>query len=266
MLKNCDDPKVKAAFNHRKERLGDSKQWNYVKELGGRERDLYFQELVGTISSNRQGLGFDTKGKLPNERDRLKQLIATISESDMQLTLYNKNVQGRFLTWENTMQLDLGWNSLIYSYNISPELLKFHLNAIHDTAHAPANMNLQKYSNTGKCPLCNWRNCNLKHILTGCRVALEGRRYNWRHDQVLRVICRTLSEDLNSKASRPKKKWLAFRSKDGKYKTPHKKWEGEIRALDQAEDWTLVHDEDENKKGFPQHITNTPRRPDVVVY
>ena len=83
MLKNCDGPKVKAVFNHRKERLGDSKQWNYVKELGGRERDLYFQELVGIISSNRQGLNFDTKGKLPNERDRLKQLIATISESDM---------------------------------------------------------------------------------------------------------------------------------------------------------------------------------------
>ena len=39
-----------------------------------------------------------------------------------------------------------------------------------------------------------------------------------------------------------------------------------IRALNQAEDWTLVHDEDENKKDFPQHITNTPRRPDVVVY
>ena len=40
------------------------------------------------------------------------------------------------------MQLDLGWNNLIYNYDISPELLKFHLNAIHDTAHAPANMKL----------------------------------------------------------------------------------------------------------------------------
>ena len=28
----------------------------------------------------------------------------------------------------------------------------------------------------------------------------------------------------------------------------------------------MVHDEDENKKGFPQHITNTPQRPDIVVY
>ena len=144
----------------------------------------------------------------------------------MLLTVYNKNVQGRFLTWENTMQLDLGWNNLIYNYDISPELLKFLLNAIHDTAHTPANMKLWKYSNTAKCPLCNWRNCNLKHILSGCRVALEGKRYNWRHDQVLRVICRTLSEGLNSKASRTKKNRLAFRSKYGRYKTPNKEWEG----------------------------------------
>ncbi|KAL5254062.1 hypothetical protein ACHWQZ_G013725 [Mnemiopsis leidyi] len=263
MLKNCDDEKVRASFEHRKERLGHSKQWNYVMELGERERDLYFQELVGTISSDRQGLGFNSRGKLPSERDRLKQLIASISESDMLLTLYNKSVQGRFLTWENTMQLDLGWNNLIYNFHISPELLKFHLNSIHDTAHTPANMKLWKYSNTAKCLLCGWKNCNLKHILTGCRVALEGKRYNWRHDQVLRVICSTLLERLKTTPQPKKKNWLVFKSKESSYKN---NWEREKRPLDLAKDWVLLHDEDETKKGFPQHITNTPLRPDIVVY
>ena len=267
MLKNCDDPKVKAAFDHRKERYSDSKRWNYVKELGERERDLYFQELVGVVTSDRQGLGFNSKGKLPCERDRLKQLIASISESEMLQTLYNKSVQGRFLTWENTMQLDLGWNNLIYNYHMSPELLKFHLNSIHDTAHTPANMKLWKYSSTAKCLLCGWKNCNLKHILTGCRVALDGKRYNWRHDQVLRVICRELLDQLKTKANpQRKKKWLVFKSKNSRYTTPQRNLEEDSSVFDQAEDWVLVHDEDEMKKGFPQHIVNTPQRPDIVVF
>ena len=36
------------------------------------------------------------------------------------------------------MQLDTGWNNLIYNYKMSPALLKFHLNAMHDVAHTPS--------------------------------------------------------------------------------------------------------------------------------
>ena len=167
---------------------------------------MYFQELVGVVTSDRKGLGFNSKGRLPCERDRLKQLIASISENEMLQTLYNKSVQGRFLTWENTMQLDLGWSNLIYNYHMTPELLKFHLNSIHDTTHTPANMKLRTYVSTAKCLLCGWKNCNLKHILTGRRVALEGKRYSWRHGQVLRVICRALLDKLKTKASPQRKK------------------------------------------------------------
>ncbi len=183
-------------------------------------------------------------------------------------TLYSKSVQGRFLTWENTMQLDLGWNNLLYSYHMSPELLKFHLNSLHDTAHTPANLKLWKYSNTAKCVLCGKNYCNLKHILTCCKIALDGKRYNWRHDQVLRVICKTLLEQLETKAKTPKRKksWLVFKSKDGKYKKPQEELEDDSSVFHKAADWMLVHDEDEEKKGFPQHIVNTPLRPDIVVY
>ena len=63
-----------------------------------------------------------------------------------------------------------------------------------------------------------------------------------------------------------KRKWLVFKSKDGRYDTPQKNLEDNDSVFNQAEDWVLVHDEDEVKKGFPQHIVNTPLRPDVVVY
>ena len=131
------------------------------------------------------------------------------------------------LNRKNTMQLDLGWNNLLYNFNLSPELLKFHLNAIHDTAHTPANLKLWKYSNTAKCTLCGSNFCNLKHILTGCQTALEGKCYNWRHDQVLRVICQVLLDQLQRKAKTQTKKkisWCLFKSEESKnrYKIPKK--------------------------------------------
>ena len=98
-----------------------------------RERDLYFRELAGVTVQGRIGLG--SKRSLASEKEKLKELVAHISEQDILLTLVDKGVQGQFLTWENTMQLDLGWNNLIYSYKMSPALLKFHLNATHDVAN-----------------------------------------------------------------------------------------------------------------------------------
>ena len=268
MLKNSEDTKVRAAYEHRENVHQHSKRWNYTGELTERERDLYFQELVGAVSHDRSGLGFNSR-KIMSERDKLKQSLATISEEELLLTLYDKSTQGKFLTWENTMQLDLGWNNLIYNYRMSPELLKFHLNSIHDVAHTPANMRLWKYSNTGNCNLCGWNNCNLKHILTCCNVALNGKRYNWRHDQVLRVICSTLTEQLksaNSKKTTSEKKWINFKSSTGKYQKPQQKLEAEADVFEGVKDWVIVCDEDERKKEFPQHISNTSQRPDIVVY
>ena len=43
-----------------------------MKERGERESDLYLQELVGVVASDRQGLGFNSKSRLPCDRDRLK--------------------------------------------------------------------------------------------------------------------------------------------------------------------------------------------------
>ena len=138
-LQKSNDAKVRELYQHRKGKEESSERWSYTKELTARERDLYFQELVGVVAKYRKGLG---ASKLMTEREKLKTAVASISEYDMLLTLVNKGVQGKFLTWKNTMQLDLGWNNLIYNYKFSPSLLKFYLNAIHDVAHTPANMKL----------------------------------------------------------------------------------------------------------------------------
>ena len=222
---------------------------------------------MGVIAKGRMGLGHSKSAATTKEK--LKELVAQISEQDLLLTLVDKGVQGRFLTWENTMQLDLGWNNLIYNYKMSPALLKFHLNAIHDVAHTPANMNLWNYAESGACPLCGWKNCNIKHILAVCNFSLNNKRFNWRHDNVLRVIAKALLDQLekfNNKDTKPgTKEWVNFKSSESSYRKPAFKIKKES-SFETAVDWKLMWDEESLPSQFPQHIFCTAERPDIVVW
>ena len=266
-LKTSGDPKLNEVYEHRRKKYEDSSRWNYTTELSARERDLYFRELVGIIAKGRMGLGH-SKGAATT-KDKLKEMVAQISEQDLLLTLVDKGVQGRFMTWENTMQLDLGWNNLIYNYKMSPALLKFHLNAMHDVAHTPANMSLWNYAESGACPLCGWKNCNIKHILAVCYFSLNNKRFNWRHDNVLRVIAKALLDQLekfNNKDTKPvTKEWVNFKSSESSYRKPAFKIKKES-SFETAVDWKLMWDEDSLPAQFPQHIFSTAERPDIVVW
>ena len=120
-LKNSKDFKVKEVYEHRAKKVETRRKQPvgvHQRAECKRERDLYFRKLVGVTVQGRMGLG--SKRSLASEKEKLKELVAHISEQDILLTLVDKGVQGQFLTWENTMQLDLGWNNLIYSYNDEP--------------------------------------------------------------------------------------------------------------------------------------------------
>lgn len=265
-MKTSDDAKVREVFNHRQERQENSSRWNYTTELTARERDLYFKELVGTISTGRMGLGCKPSR---SHKENLKDAVAAITEHELLLTLVDKGVQGRFLTWENTMQMDLGWSNLIYNYKMTPALLKFHINSVHDVANTPANMKLWNYADTGKCILCGWRTCNIKHILAVCHYSLNNKRFNWRHDNVLRVIAGALIDQLkmyNSLEDKVKDEaWLSFKSSSSTYRRPSYKIKRES-PFDNSRDWKLIWDEDKYPQEFPQNIYSTPERPDIVVW
>ena len=96
-----------------------------------RKRQLFFKELVGTTATGTQGLGSGAKREQPTERKQMSGMIREFDEQSMLVSLYDKASQGRFLTWENAMSLDTGWSNLLYK--LSPDLLKFHVNAINNT-------------------------------------------------------------------------------------------------------------------------------------
>ena len=76
----------------------------------------------------------------------------------------------------------------LQSCNSVPDaIMKFSLNALLDTL--PHRHNLSKWgkSQTSACPLCS-ENQLLIHVLNSCSVALQQRRFDQRHDAVLKII------------------------------------------------------------------------------
>ena len=140
---------------------------------------------------------------------------------------------------------------------------------MHDVAHTPANMSLWNYAESGACPLCGWKNCNIKHILAVCYFSLNNKRFNWRHDNVLRVIAKALLDQLekfNNKDTKPvTKEWVNFKSSESSYRKPAFKIKKES-SFETAVDWKLMWDEDSLPAQFPQHIFSTAERPDIVVW
>ena len=82
---------------------------------------------------------------------------------------------------------------------IPDEHLKFALNSAVDTLPHNANLQLWRKRDSSTCPLCG-ENQTLIHVLNTCRVALDGRRYNPRHDAILSLIASLLSTNTSSTA------------------------------------------------------------------
>ena len=80
------------------------------------------------------------------------------------------------------------------------ECLKFALNAAQYTL--PHNANLAIWRREGQCKLCSERQ-TLSHVLNHCKVALDLRRYNARHDVVLMLIADFVKSNVSRDAGGP---------------------------------------------------------------
>ena len=92
----------------------------------------------------------------------------------------------------------------------SPRLISFALGATFDTIASPVNKKRWGLCEKGTCDLCGKDWCDVKHVLSGCAVALAQGRYRYRHDAVLRQISHGLAQAINiinnSKGQKKKKK------------------------------------------------------------
>ena len=82
---------------------------------------------------------------------------------------------------------------------VCDEYLKFALNSAVDTLPHKANLYLWKKHNNSSCPLCGEKQ-TLIHVLNACKVALDERRYNPRHDAILSLIVIFLTSKISPTA------------------------------------------------------------------
>jgi hypothetical protein len=87
------------------------------------------------------------------------------------------------------------WSQAVQA--LPEDQLKFAINAAVDVLPHNANLHLWKKKNDPLCPLCH-ENQTLLHILNNCRVARDLRRYNLRHDLILKAIADVVSCNIPS--------------------------------------------------------------------
>ena len=108
-----------------------------------------------------------------------------------------------------------------------PEPLRFVLNA--SVESLPTNANLHKWGkcHSASCPLCKGYNQNLLHISNDCPTAMALRRYGTRHDAVICHLVTFIQHHLSPS-------------------------------------YIMTADVPDSTYSFPQHVTSTNLRPDVV--
>jgi len=119
------------------------------------------------------------------------------------------------------------------------------------------------------CKLCSHPKCSLFHILCNCPSSLYKKRYEWRHDSVLRTISIAVLNRINEQNSRQPQpnsvQSIRFIPEGSKPPTTRR-----IHAcsglISRANDWQCLVDYSGRPIIFPPSITATEQRPDIVIW
>jgi hypothetical protein len=125
--------------------------------------------------------------------------------------------------------------------------------------------------------LCDKKDCTLFHILVNCSFSLGSKRYNWRHDSVLRTIQHVVVARIQDQNKRkpeckdlPSIRFVAAAAADAKTSSSSRSSRYATRSrpsvLSHANDWQYLFDYDASPVLFPPSIYATDLRPDMVVW
>ena len=225
-------------------------------------------EAVGNVAQGRMGLEYagGEEGRpreMLGKRKELVNMVVAESEEEYLTRAVQMGVQGRWTAWKDLNQRVISWRSLVYG---DPRLYRFCIGATFDTLSSPANLKRWGLESSDKCCLCGVEQCTVRHVLSGCKVALSQGRYRYRHDCVLRVICHHLAGFINRKKvsrvdSGEDMRFVRAGVSSGKLRREREA----LGLLKVAEDWIFLADL-EKRLVFPVDIVVTSLRPDIVVY
>ena len=181
-------------------------------------------------------------------------------------------MQCRWATWrEDVIAMDMGWNRL---FEMGDSLVGFVVKAVYGTLMTPALVSNWLEEEDGKCKLCDDTPGTIKHILSGCRVALAQGRYRWRHDKVLKQISEQViyhcTKRVNKQsvggAEAPKViNFVPSGKRPPATDSNRVNKKDTFGILNGANDWIVLTDIGKQLK-FPPEIAITRQRPDLVLF
>ena len=151
-------------------------------------------------------------------------------------------------------------------------MVGFLLRAVYGTHVRPSIASTWCDEEDGMYKLCGTEVGSARHILSGCRVALQQGRYRWRHDKVLNQIQSQVAYHLNKRVNNPRRPVRKQRSEvpfvkagaTAKEKPKSRDWSG-MGILSEAKDWILLADLNGQLK-FPSEVASTRLMPDLIIY
>jgi len=128
-----------------------------------------------------------------------EQAKSKVEEVDMDARLHHSTSLSRQnLPFRDDSRAPQLWSATIST--LTEQVLRYTLNSLTDTLPHNANLHLWKRSTTPACILCGERQTHL-HVVNACPYALSRRRYNDRHDVILRCIRDVLAAQLSPSQS-----------------------------------------------------------------
>ena len=276
LLANSSDPSVVEVFQLKTAKVSTfKKKWaanNVFVEVS--EHADFNQRFQS--QSTKLGLGHGKYNNSPTPAERRTQISKAYTLTSEEKRLAHATSLARQGVWttfkDSVNSFDLSWNNLIYGPG--PRVISFVLNASINSVRTPDMLKLWGYKQSAACPLCEASPCTLHHILVNCSYALNQKRYNWRHDSVLKNIDLALRAQIDSHNAgfSPRDQSLVIpplakcfvREKSTRKPTPVIVRRSSI--LDRANDWVILVDYDSAKIVFPPHICATASRPDIIIW
>ena len=268
IIKHSTDPNMLKLHAHQLQSAQQKQRdWKPVIALEAAEAEVNFN-LRFQGHEGKSGLGLiPTNRPDPNSNEHRQLVTTTIcaqDEHEQLIKVMDFAMQGAWTKWDKVVSLDFSWNNLIY--HLPPKLLSFALNATQMTLPTPDRLRVWNVIPISMCKLCSHPNCSLFHILCNCPFSLHNKRYEWRHDSVLRTIARTINIRINEQNLRqPQLTTLPpIKFVPAGFKLPltrrNRAYSG---LLSRANDWQFLVDYSANPIIFPPSITAAEQRPDM---
>ena len=160
------------------------------------EEKIDFERILGYHQHNRAGLGSIKRAEVPlkqthDYRKLVSSKVQELEEEQYLAKAVQLRLQGNWTKWCNYIRNDLSWKVLLAT---PPSLTSFLLGATFNTLPSPSNLKRWHIVSESNCSLCSVKVCTAAHVLSGCKIALQQGRFTFRHDSILRVLEKSLSE------------------------------------------------------------------------